>query len=338
MSKLRLKKFKDPISKDKRKAILKRYVSLGDPLLFAGRSKLSKYLQLNDARINKDILAKNYSYGLHRYVRRPKNFNPFFVNKPREQIQCDLIDVRNLNSDNDNVNYLLVCIDTFSRRAWVNTMKSKTKENSVLALKKVLDEMYPLLPKSILFDRGAEFKNSLISSFLEKKDIKIDFPNTKRKASIAERFNQTLQYYIYTGIDEFKTKKYIDKLQLYVESYNNRVHSSLFGFSPMQAERTENYLILAEKFRDKYQHLVNKGIKKLEGYNRFEIGDIVRIINDRFVFKRSYDKNFSNELYKIIEIKTNMPIPMYKVQTINSKNKEILKGSFYSEELQLVRR
>ena len=89
---------------ENRQRILQRYVTPGDDIAYSGRTKLSKQLNLPADLINTDILSHNYAYGLHRETKRPRFFNPYFTKTLREQIQCDLIDMRQYSKDNDGYN------------------------------------------------------------------------------------------------------------------------------------------------------------------------------------------------------------------------------------------
>lgn len=51
--------------------------------------------------------------------------------------------------------------------------------------------------------------------------------------------------------------------------------------------------------------------------------------------KNIYNETFNQEYFEIIEINTDLPIVSYKIKSLNTD--EIIKGSFYNEELQLVK-
>src|SRR3990167_7551823 len=129
----------------RRDNILDRYVTPGEEIAFGGRNLLARNTNLTNKEANKNILSYNYSYALHRGYRRPAHYNPYFINSPRQQLQADLIDISRLRHDNDNITFLLVCIDTFSRFLWVRPLKKKTAIACRDALKEVFEEMEPLL-------------------------------------------------------------------------------------------------------------------------------------------------------------------------------------------------
>ena len=72
-------------------------------------------------------------------------------------MEADLVDMSSLNKENDGVNYLLTCIDTFSKYAWVIPLRNKNASALVEAFKKIFkDERYP---KILYTDKGTEFSN-----------------------------------------------------------------------------------------------------------------------------------------------------------------------------------
>ena len=86
---------------------------------FAGQNAL--YRAMPRVRPRKELLHKLYSvdsYVRHREIKPPKSYNPYFVYERREIIQADLIDMQNLAQWNQGVNYILLVMDIFSRRAW----------------------------------------------------------------------------------------------------------------------------------------------------------------------------------------------------------------------------
>ena len=59
--------------------------------------------------------------------------------------------------------------------------------------------------------------------------------------------------------------------------------------------------------------------------------------DDKTRFARGYDVTFTDRLYRISEIKRNLPIVMYKVKPVSlDAGEEELKGSFYQAELQEI--
>ena len=96
---------------------------------------------------------------------------------------------------NDGVKYLLTCIDTFSKYAWVRSLKNKSRLCVKEAFESILREKVPLYFQT---NKGTEFKNTLFQSQLAEYEKKFyTSENDDIKAAIVERFNRTLKIRMY---------------------------------------------------------------------------------------------------------------------------------------------
>lgn len=202
--------------------------------LTGDRRKLIKYLQQRDVKFKShkvvDYLSEQEPYTLNR--RSVQNFkrNAYFINRPLDLIEADLIDLSQFAEQNDGYKYILTYIDTFTKKANAKAVKNKNAETVVKAVREIMDEEGNN-PKALQTDRGLEFKNKIFKGFLSSRNIKQNFPfiPSAFKASICEIFNRTLRTKIFryfTSRKEKNYRRYIDVLSDIVESYNNSVHSS----------------------------------------------------------------------------------------------------------------
>ena len=90
------------------------------------RKQILEWLMVQDA------------FTLHKPVRRNFKRNCVLVSGIDEQWQLDLADMQSLKEYNDGYRYLLVCIDVFSKYAWVLPLKTKTGLVLVEAFKMIL--------------------------------------------------------------------------------------------------------------------------------------------------------------------------------------------------------
>ena len=67
-------------------------------------------------------------------------------------------------------------------------------------------------PNKIWVDKGSEFYNRSIKSWLEKNDMKMYSILNERKSVLAERFIRTLKNKIYKYMTSISKNVYIDKL------------------------------------------------------------------------------------------------------------------------------
>ena len=104
--------------------------------------------------------------------------------------QADLVDMQSLAQHNDGVKFLLTCIDTFSKYAWVRPLKNKSGLCVKEAFESILDEKASL---NLQTDKSTEFKNTSCQGQLTEYKIKFYTENDDIKAAIVERFNRTLK-------------------------------------------------------------------------------------------------------------------------------------------------
>ena len=142
------------------------------------------------------------------------------------------MDMQSLSLHNDGIKYLLACIDTFSKYAWVRPLKNKFGLCVKEAFESILREKVPLYLQS---DKGIEFNNTLFQGQLAEYEIKFyTSENDDVKATIVEKFNRTLKTRKYRFFTYSKSYRYVDVLQDLVHPYNHTYHSSI-GMAPTSA-------------------------------------------------------------------------------------------------------
>ena len=175
-------------------------------------------------------------------------------------------------------------------------------------------------PNAIQGDKGKEFVNRKFNSMLKK--YKIQFFSTENddiKASVVERFNRTLKSRLWRSFTYTRKKRYIDKLQDFVQSYNHSIHSTI-KMAPADVTKDDELLLLTNT----YTTASPKSNRSLK------IRDSVRIVMTRRLFKKGYTALWSEEIFKVIEKVKSSPIT-YRLQDL--MNEEI-DGTFYIQELQ----
>ena len=313
------------------------YKSPGHPIAFSGLRNVYNYfrgrLSIDEIR---NALAEIESYTLHKEFHNGQR-NPSYSHFKRYQFQLDLVDVQHLAQFNDNVNYLLNCIDTWSRYAWVRLLPSKHSHIVLDAFKSILEEAGEL-PKTAVFDRGVEFYNRDFKAYCDANKIHFTSPDTSSHAAYIERFNRTLQGIVYKYMTENETNRYISKIDddgqvielmpLFLQSYNNRKHR-MIGVTPYQAETQSELHTQIQKRLNNYHEKIKQRLAT------YRVGEFVRIAKIKGKFSRGYNEQASQEIFKIVEVKKNFKIPLYVLS--NYRGDEIIKGSFYPFELVRVR-
>ena len=303
----------------------RQYETPGEPLYMAGISKIKTYYQkLLSIDEIRQFLARSRTYTTH-YQFKPPKFNPYYVRRLRAQFQLDLTEVSKISEHNDGINFLLLCIDIFSRKLWVRPLKRKTANEVLLNLQSILQETGN--PESICSDRGTEFTNKHMMKFCRDQGILMKHPYTLGHAPHVERVGLTLQSLIYKHITSNMSYRFIDVLPQLVNTYNSRHHRSI-GLSPNDGELPENHehiKLMHEKYYSKI-----KPTKK----HRFQVGDLVRIAKLESKFGRGYDKKAPEEIFRVNKVITKFPRVLYQITSLDSK--ETIIGSFYQEQLTKV--
>ena len=89
-----------------------------------------------------------------------------------------------LSATQRRIKYLLTCIDTFSKYAWVRQLKNKSGFCIKEAFESILEEKVPLYFQT---DKGTEFKNTMFQGQLTEYKIKFyTSENDDIKAAIVE--------------------------------------------------------------------------------------------------------------------------------------------------------
>ncbi len=317
----------------KGKNILKKYDSLQHLTSFGGMKTLQNYYNLTDEAA-KNVLQRSYTYQLHKQSKKVRNRNPIMVYCARDLVEADLIDMKNLKAENNNISFILILIDAASRYVWAVPLKKKEGQIVTKSVKNIISSMKKK-PKKLWFDFGTEFKNKFMKKYLSKNKIKFLFSTSDNKVSHVERVNLTIQRLIYAYMTHKMTRKYLDKLQEIVDVYNNRPHRSLNGYSPKQMDDPKMKNILASILFNKY----TKQMEKKDAVNRrrlkaYQIGDLVRINFKKGKFSRGYHEQHSKEVFRIVRIGSRKPFKMFYLQSINTD--EHIEGGFYAEQLSKI--
>ena len=217
---------------------------------------------------------------------------------------------------NKGYRYLLTCIDIFSKYSWIIPLKDKKGINVKNALEKIF------IQRSLKFlwtDRGKQFYNKQVQDLLNENNIKLYSTNNYEiKSSVIERFNRNFKNMMYKKFTENNNTIFyiIDDL---VNKYNNKYHSTI-KMTPVEGSKKIN----EKKIKNVYN------FEKTKKLGKFKIGDRVRISLEKNIFEKSYDTNWTEEIFIIYDIKYSN-VPYYYLKDLNGDK---IEGSFYEQELQ----
>jgi len=289
-----------------------------------GRDKLYSVVHPEHPEISRRMIASflaNYEpHQLHRMNKNYSNSTTTTITlKPRMKYHADLSYVDKLAGYNDNVNYLLTVVENFSHYCFVRTLIGKSSQEVAQQMESILLEIQQSGPqmKLLCSDNGTEFKSEF-SDLLTRYQIRHEhsLPHAPHTNGAVEVFNKNIKTMIYRRITLNQNNRYIDYLQELVTAYNNSVCSN---HNRKPADVFFNRIDLEPIIQKKQEKIdkVKEDIKNSSHSNLFEIGDNVRISVDILYsffptryqppngFKKSYNQNYSSEIFTIMTIVRN---------------------------------
>ena len=298
------------------------YYDVKEPGSYGGVEALTRHSPRVKRKTVKKWLESQDTYTIHKPIKRKFRRRKVITGGINHQFQADLVDLQNIKRVNDNTAYLLTCIDVFSKYAYVIPLKTKTGKALVAAFKRIFNQIEEP-PYHLQTDSGTEFLNKLLQNYLKEINVKHFVTwNQDTKSSIVEIFNRTLKRRMFRYFTKHNTKRYIDILPALTKSYNNTYHRSI-KLAPSQVNR--------ENQEEVWQRLYG-GVKPSEP-KPFPLGARVRISKAKGIFEKGYLPNWTEELFTISEVLNRTSPVTYKVKDDAG---EVLRGTFYREELQIV--
>ena len=260
---------------------------------------------------------KILSEELHKSKRKNYPRRKIIVNHIDEIFAADLVEMQKFAKLNKGYRYLLTSIDIFSKYSWVIPLKDKRGITIKNALQKIFKERKP---KFLWTDRGTEFYSKQVQDLLNENNIKLySTNNSEIKSAVIERFNRTFKNMMYKKFTENNNTIFYNILDELVNNYNNKYHSTI-KMTPIEGSKKVN--------ENKIKNIYN--FEKTKKPGKFKIGDRVRISLEKNIFEKSYETNWTEEIFEIYDIKYSN-VPYYYLKDLNN---EKLQGTFYEQELQ----
>ena len=243
----------------------------------------------------------------------------------------DLASVENLSKYNDNIRYLLIVIDVFSRYLCVETLADKKSVTVLKAFQSIFSK--GILPRTIRSDKGTEMNNRIVKRLFKSKNIYYITTQNETKANYAKRVIRTIRNMMFIYFNSKKTYRYKDVFTDLVSNYNNSPHSSLGNISPAQVT-SQNKAVLWEKmYVDRTKLKTKRGKMANRPHFGFKVGSLVRLSQLPSAFTNDYQQKWTSEIFKVASRRYMQSIPVYHLKDFHG---EIIEGSFYVSELQGV--
>lgn len=301
---------------------------------FAGPQKLHQVVQKDGKhkislyQIRKWLQSQE-TYSLQRGVKHNFKRNRVYVKGIDDQFDADLMDMSRFAKYNDNVHFILVVIDVFSKFVWLRPLENKKGPTVARAFEDIFKE--GRTPSRCRTDKGQEFRSKSTQKVFAEAGVHHFVSQNEVKVNVAERSIKTIKAKILRYLTYNNTYRYIDHLQQFADSYNATPHSSI-GKAPADVTSADELTIWKKLYWPKNTPAV-KRLKTAQKPFKFKKGDLVRISHLRHVFSREYDQKWTGEIFKVSERFMREGLPIYKLVDFNDS---AIAGSFYQAELQKV--
>ena len=197
--------------------------------------------------------------------------------------------------------------------AWIILLKDKKGIRITDTFQKILDESN-CKPSKIWVDKGSEFYNRSMKSWLEKNAIEIYSTHNEGRSVVAERLIRTLENKTYKYMTSVSRNVYFDKVDDIVNKYSSTYHNTI---------KMKIVAVKSNTSIDSNKEVNNKDPK-------FKIDDIVSISQFKNIFAKGYTLNWSEEVFVIKKVK-NTVLWTYVIRDLNG---EEIVGTFYETESQ----
>jgi len=296
------------------------YYDPNHPAGYGGVARLSKAAGL-PVKVVTDWLKSQPTYTLHKPARRQGyKTRKYFTSGIDHQWQSDLMDMQLESKHNNGYKYILSVIDLFSRQAWAEPVMSKSPQHVKAAFEKIFATGRK--PLRIQSDAGLEFVAKNMQDYFKSHKIQQFSVNSQFKASLAERLNATIKNRLWRHFTRWNTRKWLEVLPQIVNGYNQSFHRGI--------KATPNSI---NKDNEMWIWLQREPMGTVEGPSKkISVGDHVRINRQKGHFEQGYLPNWSEEVYTIVKIINATPT-QYKIKDYDGN---VVEGSFYKEEIQLV--
>jgi hypothetical protein len=272
--------------------------------------KLYKAARAQGSYITRAEVKKWYDSRDVNQTRYYRTNNSWVANYAREEYQVDVAYMTFLDREYlGPYSYAFICIDVFSKRAWVVPVQSTSGENSAEAMKICFRRMGGS-PSYVYCDKGPEFNNPQFKKVLEENGTSLMF--THKHAIFAERFIRTLKQYMIKKTQEAEDQHWYKLLSGFLSNYNNDERVNSTKLAPKEASNEEN----AAEVRI---NLLMKA-KRQRKYPELKEGDQVRIYDKgggKYDAQKITSTKWSKDKYSVSEVEGSLGMTHYRLEGKN---------------------
>ena len=220
-----------------------------------------------------------------------RGFNSYVASEPLQELQIDIADFTASGALNDGFRYLFVAVDIFTKFCHAVPIKDKQPDESVRAMKEVLDAIGK--PKVLYHDFEGSWNSKPFIRLLN--ENKIEQIITSTPPPFAERMVQTIKNMIHTRLGglEMNKEEWVNLLPAILKKYNNTEHSTI-GMSPNRAKQGKDNIEI-------WLNINNKASFNRK-YPPIKKGNEVRTYIKPTNKSKGYDSRWSKDVFKVLAI------------------------------------
>lgn len=241
----------------------------------------------------KEWINKQRTYQIHK-GKKVKKAGSITTVAPNTEWNADLLFYRKDKGRNKKQEYILLCVDIFTRKMYGASMSSKSPKSAVKAFLEIFEEA-KAVPKVITTDSGTEFKGETIALFEEYNIIhRMVNVGDHRALGILDKASQTIRSMIAKQFTQKGNRNWVDYFKTAMRNYNNTPHNGIYLYTPNEAEKNASLIYYIDNTTK------NVGNNKK---TQHQVGDKVRVrIYKGRTFSKGFDPTFSSEIYTIQKI------------------------------------
>ena len=148
---------------------------------------------------------------------------------------------------------------------------------------------------------------------------------SEHKAAVVERFNRTIKIRIWAYLSDRGTVRWVDIIQDLVDAFNHSRHRFI-GMAPANVQKKDKNRLWVRLFGDG-----NTYLKSL-----IPQGAMVRASSHKTIFDKGYMPNWTKEHFTVSQTVPPKKGTKRLVYKLMDYNDEVVKGSWYPEELQEI--
>jgi hypothetical protein len=210
---------------------------------FPGKQKLASIVTKSSPEITKEEINKYYDGQITNQLTKPqastKPTGHAIAYHVNELWQMDIFDLSRCRLFNKHYQYILACIDVFSRKAYIQPMLNKDETNVKQSLIKIFKEAKP---RVILSDHEPAFLSKTITSYLDglKIPLNVNALGDHHALGIIDNFAKRIKTILTALFLQNKNTIWINSINNIVSHYNRSPHGSLNDLSPNDATKDAN--------------------------------------------------------------------------------------------------